>query len=138
MPSNIIKSFNPGDGVLVVCGVPIENLSDDGISIEYLKPFSTGRTGVNGKGIRVDSVTRPVRLTINLMPASDEKSLLLNKWKSETFDGESAWTQIGTTEAIYMYGPIFENIDARTRKVQDAEQVGNDVITIMFMDSEEF
>lgn len=135
--SNDFQNFGPQDGNLVICGVPIENVSDAGITIEYLKDFSTGRTGINGKGIRVDTTTLPIRVTINLLPGSEEKTTLLNLWKARAFDGESFYQQIGANEAVYMYGPLFKGIGPRTRKVQTADQVSDDVVTIEFMNSSE-
>lgn len=135
--SGEFQSFNANDANLVVVGVPIENLSDAGYSFEYLNPASTGRSGINGNGLRVKSVTRPIRLTINLMPGSPEKAALLNLHKSDAFDGESFHSQIGANEAIYMYLPLFENIGSRTRAVPNAESVTDDVITVMFLDSSE-
>ena len=131
------QSFGPQDGVLVICGVPIENLSDAGIDIEYLKDFSTGRTGINGKGIKVSTTTLPMRVTINLLPGYEEKVTLLNLWKADAFDGESFYQQIGASEAIYFYGPLFKGVGTRKRKVQTAEEVSDDVITIEFMNSKE-
>lgn len=131
------QNFGPQDGSLVVCGVPIENVSDKGITLEYIKEFSTGRTGINGKGIVVDSTTLPMRLTINLLPGYGEKASLLNLWKSKTFKGESYYQQIGASEAIYLYGPLFKGIGSRNRMVQTAEELSDDVITIEFMNSKE-
>lgn len=135
--ANEFQNYGPEDGVLVICGVPIENVSDAGISIEYIKDFSTGRTGVNGKGLRVDTTTLPMRVTINLLPGYGEKAALLNLWKSRAFDGESFYQQIGASEAIYFYGPLLKGIGARNRKVQTADEVSDDVITIEFMNSKE-
>ena len=130
-------SYNANDANLVICGVPIENLSDAGYSFEYLKEKNTGRTGVNKGGIRVKNTTRPMRFTINLLPGSPEKTALLNLDKVGAFDGESFHAQIGAPEAIYMYMPLLENIGPRTRGVPGADEVTDDVITVMFMDSSE-
>ncbi|WPH64020.1 hypothetical protein vBVpP1_18 [Vibrio phage vB_VpP_1] len=135
--SGQFQSFNANDANLVICGIPIENLSDAGYSFEYLKPKNTGRTGVNKGGIRVKNTTRPMRFTINLLPGSPEKASLLNLDKAGAFDGESFHAQIGAAEAIYMYMPLLENIGTRTRGVPDAENVTDDVITVMFLDSSE-
>ena len=135
--SGQFQSFNANDANLVICGVPIENLSDAGYQFEYLKPKNTGRPGVNKGGIRVKNTTRPMRFTINLLPGSPEKAALLNLDKAGAFDGESFHAQIGAAEAVYMYMPLFENIGSRTRGVPDAENVTDDVITVMFLDSSE-
>ncbi|AUR88356.1 hypothetical protein NVP1112O_38 [Vibrio phage 1.112.O._10N.286.46.B11] len=136
MPGQFLN-YSANNSNLVVCGVPMENLSDAGYTIEYQKPRNTGRVGVNGGGIRVPNTTKPILLTINLLPGSPEKSALLNLDKADAFDGESFHAQIGAPEAIYMYKPLLQNIGSRTRGVPDAENVTDDVITVMFLDSSE-
>ena len=136
MPGQFLN-YAANNSNLVVCGIPMENLSDSGYTIEYQKPRNTGRVGVNGSGIKVPNTTKPILLTINLIPGSPEKSALLNLDKADAFDGESFHSQIGAPEAIYMYMPLLQNIGSRTRGVPDAENVTDDVITVMFLDSSE-
>jgi len=131
------QSFNANDATLVVCGIPMENLSEAGYSIEYVNQFETGRVGINKGGIKTKSTTRPIRLTVNLMPGSPEKSSVMALVNSDAFFGESFHQQIGSAEAVYMYMPVFENIGSRTRAVPNADNVTDDVLTVMFLDSGE-
>lgn len=132
-----IKNYSANNSTLIISGVPIENLSEAGYSIEYVKEWATGRTGLNGAGLQNKAQTRPVRVVVNLMPDSAEKHSLLALDKTDTLTGASGHTQIGTGEAIALFMPIFEGIGSRSRGVQTADEVTDDVLTFMFMDSEE-
>lgn len=135
--ANEIKSFSGNDSVLIIGGVRMENLSDAGYTIEYINNFATTRTGINGRGIRNRATTRPVRVTVSLLPDSDEKHEILALDRAGALEGASSHTQIGTGEVITMFGLSLTMIDSRTRGVQTADQVSDDVLTFEFTDSEE-
>lgn len=135
--SGEFQSFNANDAALTICGIPMENLSEAGYSFEYVNNFETGRMGINKNGIKTKSTSRPMRFTINLMPGSPEKTAALALLNTDQFAGESFHQQIGATEAVYMYMPVFESIGSRTRAVPNADNVTDDVLTVMFMDSKE-
>lgn len=132
-----IKNYSANNASLIISGVPIENLSKAGYSIEYIDEWATARTGLNGAAIENEAQTKPVRVVINLMPDSDEKHTLLALKKTRTLSGASSHTQIGTGEKIALFMPVFKGIGSRTRGVQTAEDTTDDVLTFEFMDSEE-
>lgn len=132
-----MKNYSANNSTLVIWGVPIENLSEAGYSIEYVNQWATARSGLNRSGIKNKAQTKPVRLTVNLMPDSAEKHALLAAHKSDNDNGVSAHTQIGTLEKILLIDGVLENIGSRTRGVQTADETTDDVLTFFFLDSEE-
>ena len=86
---------------LTVFGIPISQYgdSDPAITIEDIEQRSTLKRGIGRTSVRLDNQTRPKRLTINLMPGSDEVRQILAAEKSGV-DATFSFRQSGTVEMV--------------------------------------
>lgn len=86
---------------LVVFGIPINNFGDTDppITIEDIENRATLKRGIGGRAVRLDNQTRPKRLTINLLPGSDEVRQILAVEKSGV-DATFSFSQSGTNERV--------------------------------------
>lgn len=86
---------------LTVFGIPISQYgdTDPAITIEDIEQRSTLKRGIGGTSVRLDNQTRPKRLTINLMPGSDEVRQILAAEKSGV-DATFSFRQAGTVEMV--------------------------------------
>ncbi|WP_252318102.1 hypothetical protein [Candidatus Symbiopectobacterium endolongispinus] len=69
-----MKRYGADGANLTVFGIPIDDFGDTDppITIEDLEPRTTLKRGIGKTSVRLDSQTRPKRLTINLIPSSDQ------------------------------------------------------------------
>lgn len=86
---------------LTVFGIPIDDFgdSDPAITIEDIEQRSTLKRGIGRTSVRLDNQTRPKRLTINLMPGSDQVRQILAAEKSGV-DATFSFRQSGTVEMV--------------------------------------
>lgn len=86
---------------LTVFGIPIDDFgdSDPAITIEDIEQRSTLKRGIGRTSVRLDNQTRPKRLTINLMPGSDQVRQILAAEKSG-IDASFSFRQAGTVETV--------------------------------------
>ncbi|MGE4336218.1 MAG: hypothetical protein AB7E55_09620 [Pigmentiphaga sp.] len=86
---------------LVVFGIPIDDFgdTDPAITIEDIEQRSTLKRGIGRTSVRLDNQTRPKRLTINLMPGSDQVRQILAAEKSGV-DATFSFRQSGTVEMV--------------------------------------
>lgn len=86
---------------LTVFGIPISQYgdTDPAITIEDIEQRSTLKRGIGGTSVRLDNQTCPKRLTVNLMPGSDEVRQIVAAWKSG-IDATFSFIQSGTLEAV--------------------------------------
>ena len=86
---------------LTVFGIPIDDFGDTDppITIEDIEQRSTLKRGIGRTSVRLDNQTRPKRLTINLMPGSDQVRQILAAEKSGV-DATFSFRQSGTVEMV--------------------------------------
>jgi hypothetical protein len=86
---------------LTVFGIPIDDFGDTDppITIEDIEQRSTLKRGIGRTSVRLDNQTRPKRLTINLMPGSDQARQILAAEKSGV-DATFSFRQSGTVEMV--------------------------------------
>lgn len=86
---------------LTVFGIPLDQFgdTDPAITIEDIDQRSTLKRGLGGTSVRLDSMTRPKRLTVNLMPGSEQVRQILAAEKSGV-DATFSFRQSGTLEAV--------------------------------------
>jgi hypothetical protein len=86
---------------LTVFGIPISQYgdTDPAVTIEDIEQRSTLKRGIGRTSVRLDNQTRPKRLTINLMPGSDEVRQILAAEKSGV-DATFSFRQSGTVEMV--------------------------------------
>ena len=79
-----LKNYGPNGTNLIIAGIPIDEFgdADPPITIEDIEQRSTLKRGIGGTSLRLDNATRPKRLTVNLMPGSDQVRQLLAVEKS--------------------------------------------------------
>lgn len=96
---------------LTINGIPIEEFGDTDppVTIEDIEQRSTLKRGIGGTSNRIDSVTRPKRLTVNLLPSSNEVRQLLAVEKSGV-DFAATFRQTGTAETVTMFDGVLINV----------------------------
>lgn len=69
-----MKRYGADGANLTVFGIPIDDFgyTEPPITIEDLESRATLKRGIGKTSVRLDSQTRPKRLTINLIPGSDQ------------------------------------------------------------------
>ena len=132
------KNYSPERFAGAISGVELENIHEDGVTIEFDGVRSSAMYGLSSRAVFVDTTRTPVKVTVNFMPDAPEIHLLLAKSKAKTlFAGASYYRIIGTEEAMTMMGCVFENKGAINRAVQTTDDLGPVQMTFMFGDSEE-
>jgi hypothetical protein len=95
---------------LSINGITISSFGDvdPPIVIEDIEPRSALKRGTGGLAVRLDNVTRAKRLTINLLPGSDEarQIIALDKTRVDFF---GTFSQSGTGESLMFYSGILVN-----------------------------
>lgn len=79
--------------------------TDPPLTIEDIAPRATLKRGTGAGSVRLDSVTRPKRLTINLLPGSSQVRQLLAIEKTGA-DFYCKWTQQDTGEVIDCFAGV--------------------------------
>jgi len=95
---------------LSINGITISSFGDvdPPIVIEDIEPRSALKRGTGGLAVRLDNVTRAKRLTVNLLPGSDEarQIIALDKTRVDFF---GTFSQSGTGESLVFYSGILVN-----------------------------
>lgn len=96
-----LKQYGASGANLTVFGIPIDEFgeTDPPISIEDIESRSTLKRGIGRTSVRIDPLTRPKRLTINLMPDSSQVRQILAAEKSG-IDATFSFHQNGTNETF--------------------------------------
>ena len=86
---------------LVIFGIPVTEFGDTDppITIEDIEDRAQLKRGIGGTSLRLDNTTRPKRLTVNLMPGSNEVRQIIAAEKSGV-DATFTFRQIGTDEFL--------------------------------------
>lgn len=131
-----LKRYGADGANLTVFGIPIEEFgdTDPAITIEDIDPRSTLKRGIGGTSLRLDSKTRPKRLTINLMPGSAEVRQILAAEKSGV-DATFTFSQTGTQEKVVGFDGVLVNVGTLGRAGKT--NVSDHSFTFEFADSEE-
>lgn len=84
---------------LVIFGIPVTEFgdTDPAITIEDIENRSELKRGLGGTSLRMDNVTLPKRVTVNMMPGSVEVRQLLAAARSGA-DATFSFSQTGTDE----------------------------------------
>ena len=121
---------------LTVFGIPISQYgdTDPAITIEDIEQRSTLKRGIGGTSVRLDNQTRPKRLTINLMPGSDEVRQILAAEKSGV-DATFSFRQAGTVEMVLGFDGVLVTRGSMGRAGKSS--VSDEAFVFEFADSEE-
>jgi len=121
---------------LTVFGIPISEFgdSDPAITIEDIEQRSTLKRGIGRTSVRLDNQTRPKRLTINLMPGSDEVRQILAAEKSGV-DATFSFRQSGTVEMVAGFDGVLVTRGSMGRAGKTS--VSDESFVFEFADSEE-
>ncbi|MCE8034618.1 hypothetical protein EKK97_14030 [Billgrantia tianxiuensis] len=121
---------------LTVFGIPIEEFgdTDPAITIEDIEQRSTLKRGIGGTSNRIDNQTRPKRLTISLLPGSDEVRQILAAEKSGV-DATATFRQTGTAEVVAMFDGVLITRGSMGRAGKT--NVSDETFIFEFADSEE-
>lgn len=121
---------------LVVFGIPINNFGDTDppITIEDIENRATLKRGIGGRAVRLDNQTRPKRLTINLLPGSDEVRQILAVEKSGV-DATFSFSQSGTNERVVGFDGVMTTRGSMGRAGKTT--VSDEQFVFEFNDSEE-
>lgn len=121
---------------LTIAGIPIEEFgdTDPAITIEDIEQRSTLKRGLGGTSNRIDNQTRPKRLTVNLLPGSDEVRQILAVEKSGV-DIAATFRQTGTAEVVVMFDGVLINRGPLGRAGKTT--VTDEQFTFEFSNSEE-
>lgn len=69
-----LRNYGAGDTNLVINGIPLDEFGDTDppITVEDIEAPSQLKRGIGGTSLRMDNQTQPKRLTVNLLPGSDQ------------------------------------------------------------------
>ena len=121
---------------LTVFGIPIDDFgdTDPAITIEDIEPRSTLKRGIGRNSVRLDNQTLPKRLTVNLMPGSDQARQILAADKSKAV-ATFSFRQTGTTEVLAGFDGVLTTRGSLGRAGKTT--VTDDQFIFEFSDSEE-
>ena len=132
------KNYSPDQFSGVLGGIELENMHEDGVTIEFQGERSSAIYGLNNNAVLVNTTRTPVLVTVAFMPDAPEIHLILASHKAGTlFDAPSFLKQIGTNEQLLLMGCTFQNKGQLRRAVQNADDVGAVEMSFLFGDSEE-
>lgn len=131
-----LKSYGAENANLTINNISIETFgdSDPAITIEDIENRAQLKRGLNGTGLRLDNATRPKRVTVNLMPDSDEVHQLLALEKTGA-DLTFEFSQTGTGEKVAGFDGVIETRGQMTRAGKS--QVSDEQFVFIFTDSDE-
>ncbi|PWC10661.1 hypothetical protein B4923_16200 [Brenneria roseae subsp. americana] len=131
-----MKRYGADGANLTVFGIPIDDFGDTDppITIEDLEPRATLKRGIGKTSVRLDSQTRPKRLTINLIPGSDQVRQILAVEKTGV-DATFTFFQTGTAETVMGFDGILTNRGSMTRGGKTS--VSDESLVFEFANSEE-
>ncbi|MEQ4511756.1 MULTISPECIES: hypothetical protein [Dickeya] len=121
---------------LTVFGIPIDDFGDTDppITIEDLEPRATLKRGIGKTSVRLDSQTRPKRLTIHLIPGSDQARQIIAVEKTGV-DATFTFFQTGTAETFMGFDGVLVNRGSSGRGGKTS--ASDETFIFEFADSEE-
>lgn len=127
--------YGPDGANLVIGGIPIDDFgdTDPAITIEEMEPRTQQKRGLGGAAVRFDNVTAPIRLTVNLMPGSDQ-ARQLNALGRSGADITFTFAQSGTPEKWAGFDGVIENRGQEGRAGKST--VSDTQFVLTFNDSE--
>ncbi|MEI7261332.1 hypothetical protein [Pectobacterium carotovorum] len=131
-----MKRYGADGANLTLFGIPIDDFGDTDppITIEDLEPRTTLKRGIGKTSVRLDSQTRPKRVTVNLIPGSDQVRQILAVEKTGV-DATFTFFQTGTAETVMGFDGVLVNRGSMTRGGKTS--VSDEVFILEFADSEE-
>lgn len=131
-----LKNYGAEGANLTIFGIPIEEFGDTDppITIEDIENRATLKRGIGGTNLRLDNKTRPKRLTVNLMPGSNEVRQLLAAEKSG-IDATFSFSQTGTQEKVVGFDGVMITRGSMGRGGKAS--VSDEQFIFEFADSEE-
>jgi hypothetical protein len=102
-----LRNYSSEGANLTVFGIPVEEFgdTDPAITIEDVEDRSTLKRGIGGTSLRMDNQTNPKRVTVNLMPGSDEARQILAAARSGV-DAALTFSQTGTNEKVACFDGV--------------------------------
>lgn len=121
---------------LTVFGIPLDEFGDTDppITIEDIEDRATLKRGIGGTSLRLDNQTRPKRLTVNLMPGSDQVRQIIAAEKSGV-DATFEFRQSGTGERVAGFDGVMTQRGQMGRGGRTT--VSDEQLIFEFADSEE-
>lgn len=131
-----MNKYGAAGANLIVFGIPVDEFgdTDPAITIEDIEDRSTLKRGLNGNSLRMDNVTTPKRLTINLLPGSAQVRQILAAARSGV-DATFVFSQSGTTEKHAGFDGVLTQRGSAGRAGKTS--VSDEVLTFEFADGEE-
>ena len=131
-----LRNYSSEGANLTVFGIPVEEFgdTDPAITIEDIEQRSTLKRGIGGTSLRMDNQTAPKRVTINLMPGSDEVRQILAAARSGV-DAALTFSQSGTSEKVACFDGVLINRGQLGRGGKTS--VSDEQLTFEFADSDE-
>ncbi|MEQ6971091.1 hypothetical protein [Pectobacterium polaris] len=131
-----MKRYGADGANLTLFGIPIDDFGDTDppITIEDLESRATLKRGIGKTSVRLDSQTRPKRVTVNLIPGSDQVRQILAVEKTGV-DATFTFFQTGTAETVMGFDGVLTNRGSMTRGGKTS--VSDEQFIFEFADSEE-
>jgi len=131
-----MNKYGAAGANLTLFGIPIDEFgdTDPAITIEDVEQRSTLKRGLGGTSLRLDNVTRPKRLTVNLMPGTPQVRQIIAAEKTGA-DATATFQQSGTGEKVVMFDGVVINRGQLGRAGKSS--VTDEQFVIEFADSEE-
>lgn len=131
-----MKDYGANGANLVLFGIPIQEYgdTDPAITIEDIEPRNVLKRGIGGSSVNMSNKTNPKRLTVNLVPDSDEVRQIIAASKTGT-DATFSFSQLGTGEKIVGFDGVLINRGQMGRAGKTT--VTDEQFIFEFSDSEE-
>lgn len=131
-----MSQYGAANASLTLFGIPLDEFGDQdpAYTIEDMEPRSVLKMGLGGTTNRIDRVNTPKRLTVNLLPGSDQVRQVIAAWKSGV-DATATHRQIGTGEMVVMFDGVLENRGSISRAGKTT--VSDEQLVVIFADSDE-
>lgn len=131
-----LQKYGAADSALNISGIVIENFgnTDPAVTIEDIDPRAARVAGMGGGAVRLDNNTRAKRLTVNLLPGSDEVRQLIALDKTRV-DITATFSIVGGQEREVMFDGMIVSRGPRGRVGRTS--VTDEQFVIEFNDSEE-
>lgn len=131
-----MNKYGAGNTALTIGGISIEEFGDTDppISVEDVEQRSTLKRGIGGTTLRLDNLTRPKQLTVNILPGSETARELIALEKTGA-DITFTLEVIGTGERVVGFDGVMTNRGPTGRAGKTT--ISDEQFIFVFGDSEE-
>ncbi len=133
-----LRNYNAVDGLLLINGTNITDWGETqpAMTIEDINPRSVLKNGLGGGAAKLKPVTKKKRLTVNLLPGSDQARFLVALDNADATI-QASFTQVGSAEAEVLIDGTIMQRGPRGRIAEQSGSLSDEQFIIEFRDSTE-